>query len=260
MTVENEHFVAEALRIVSRAEDEGIRLRILGSLAYRLHCPDNVELFDKMERALTDIDFAADASQARSIKELISGMGYVVDEKITVATEGSRYFFQHPDTGLGVDVFMDQLYYCHPIPLRGRLELDRPTISLADLVLEKMQIVELNLKDIKDTLVLLLEHEVADTGTGEGDREAIDAAYIAKLLSQDWGFYHTVTTNLGKVHGYIGQFDAISPYQGEVISKRIDKLVGAIEDVPKSAKWKLRSKIGTKKRWYQEVNEKGETF
>ena len=257
MPVENEHFVAEALQIVHEADAVGLQLRILGSLAYRLHCPENIELFAKMERALTDIDFAADRAQARKIRELLTGMGYMDDEKITMATEGSRYYFQRPDSNLGVDVFMDELYFCHPIPFKGRLQLDKPTIPLADLVLEKMQIVEINLKDIKDTLVLLLEHDVGDSGHG---RETVDGQYIADLLSKDWGFYYTVTENLKKVSHFIEQFDAISEHQGEVIAKRVGQLLEMIEAAPKTAKWKMRAKVGTRKRWYQEVNEKGVTF
>ena len=185
MPVENEHFVAEALRIVHEAEVEGIRLRILGSLAYRIHCPANLDLFAKMERALTDIDFAAEKRQSKQIKQFLAAFGYVEDQRMTVSTEGSRYYFEHPETQLGVDVFMNELYFCHRIPFDGRLELDRPTISTADLLLEKMQIVELNLKDITDTMVLLLEHPI---GTDADGPEVIDGAYIAKLLQDDWGF------------------------------------------------------------------------
>lgn len=257
MSVENEHFVGEALRIVERAEEQGIQLRILGSLAYRLHCPENLEMFEKMARSLTDIDFAASKGQAREIRELMGSMGYTADEKITMATEGARYYFEHPSSGPGVDVFMDELYFCHPIPFSGRLHLDKPTIPLAELVLEKMQIVEINLKDIKDIMVLLLEHDVADASHGS---EAIDASYISGLLSRDWGFYYTVTQNLTKVTRFFAEFDMISDHQAEVIAKRIDLLLQTIEEAPKTTKWKLRAKVGARKRWYQEVNEKGETF
>lgn len=254
MSVENEHFVAEALRIVDDAEQQGIKLRILGSLAYRIHCPQNVELFAKMERALTDIDFAAEKRQSRAIKEFLTGQGYVEDQRITVSTEGSRYYFEHPDTGLGVDVFMNELYFCHRIPFDGRLELDRPTIATADLLLEKMQIVELNLKDITDTMILLLEHPI---GAGPDDREVIDAAYIADLLRDDWGFYYTVTTNLGKVGRFLPENEALTGEQAEVISGRLSQLRTLIEDAPKSRRWRLRAKVGTKKQWYQDVSPKG---
>jgi hypothetical protein len=257
MTVENEHFVAEALRLVDDAEAEGIRLRILGSLAYRIHCPEHLALFDAMERALTDIDFAADRKQTKAIRSFITDRGYAEDQRMTVSTEGSRYYFEHPETGLGVDVFFDELYFCHRIPLRDRLELDRPTISTCDLLLEKMQIVELNLKDVKDTLVLLLEHPVGGNGAGP---EEIDADYVADLLSDDWGFYYTVTQNLDKVTRFVSDFDAIGPQQGEVITGRIGQLRDAIEAADKSRRWRMRAKIGPRKKWYQDVAAKETSF
>jgi hypothetical protein len=257
MPVENEHFVAEALRIVDEAEAQGIKLRILGSLAYRIHCPQNLEMFAKMERALTDIDFAAEKRQSKQIKQFLSASGYAEDERMTVSTEGSRYYFEHPDTKLGVDVFMNELYFCHRIPFDGRLDLDSPTISTADLLLEKMQIVELNQKDITDTMVLMLEHPIATAIDG---REVIDGAYIADLLHDDWGFYYTVTTNLQKVDRFVPDNTALSPEQAQVIRGRLTEMVGLIEDAPKSRKWRLRAKVGPRKQWYQDVAPKGSGF
>jgi hypothetical protein len=40
----NLEFVDEALNLVRDAEAKGIRLRILGSVAYRLQCPNNLHL------------------------------------------------------------------------------------------------------------------------------------------------------------------------------------------------------------------------
>ena len=257
MPVENEHFVAEALRIVHEAEVEGIRLRILGSLAYRIHCPANLDLFAKMERALTDIDFAAEKRQSKQIKQFLAAFGYVEDQRMTVSTEGSRYYFEHPETQLGVDVFMNELYFCHRIPFDGRLELDRPTISTADLLLEKMQIVELNLKDITDTMVLLLGHPL---GTDADGPEVIDGAYIAKLLQDDWGFYYTVTTNLDKVGRFLPENAAIGAAQADVIRARLAEVRGLIDDAPKSRRWRLRAKVGARKQWYQDVAPKGSGF
>jgi hypothetical protein len=257
MPVENEHFVAEALRIVDAAESEGIKLRILGSLAYRIHCPVNLDLFAKMERALTDIDFAAEKRQSKQIKQFLAGSGYVEDQRMTVSTEGSRYYFEHPDTGLGVDVFMNELYFCHRIPFDGRLDLDRPTISTADLLLEKMQIVELNLKDITDTMVLLLEHPI---GNGADGPESIDGAYIAELLHDDWGFYYTLTTNLDKVGRFLPENTAVDEAQAEVIQGRLKQVRGLVEDAPKSRRWRIRAKVGAKKQWYQDVAPKGSGF
>jgi hypothetical protein len=255
MTVSNVEFVDTAVKLAADANNEGIKLRILGSLAFRLHCPENLELFDKMQRDLTDVDFAATSDQRKKIQAYLEGLGYQMDRDIQAATEGARWFFTHPVTGLGVDVFFNELYFCHKIPFAGRLDLDSPTIPLADLTLEKMQIVEINPKDIKDALVLLLEHPI-----GSGDREAIDGNYIAKLLSSDWGFYYTVTTNLGKLRTLGLEYGALDKSEWDIVRERIEQLEKLIEDEPKTRGWKLRARIGTRKQWYQEVAEKSATF
>ncbi len=182
-------------------------------------------------------------------------MGYEIDKDIQVAGEGKRYAFSDPETGMAIDVFFDELFFCHPIPLRDRLDLDYPTITPTDLLLEKTQIVEINPKDVKDALVLLLEHPLkAD------DREAIDARYIAELLAGDWGFYYTVTRNLEKLRHHVADYGAFERAQWETVDGRIEALEQTIEEEPKTAKWKLRARIGPRKKWYQEVAEKSKTY
>jgi hypothetical protein len=160
----------------------------------------------------------------------------------------SRHLYDAP-RGFHVDVFYDKLEMCHTLDLRGRLELDKPTISLADLLLEKMQIVEINEKDIKDCIVLLRAHNV-----GSSDRENIDANYVAKLLSEDWGFYWTVTTNLKKIRELMPNYEALAEEDRKDVNSKIENLLTRIEETPKSMGWKMRAKIGTKKRWYNEVD------
>ncbi len=251
MPVANLDYVDRALALVEQAKAQKIALRILGSLAYRLHCPDNLHLFDEMNRDLTDVDFAARGDQRKAVRSFLEGRGYRIDQDLLVATEGARYFFSDPEAGMGIDVFFDELFFCHQIPLRDRLELDDPTIPLADLVLEKMQIVEINAKDIKDSLVLVLEHPLES-----GQREAIDAHYIATLLANDWGFYYTVTTNLGKLRSLGREYGTLSESQWEIVGTRISELERMIEEESKTRRWKLRARIGPRVKWYQDVAEK----
>jgi hypothetical protein len=252
--VEHLEYVERALDLVERARERGLELRILGSLAYRLHCPANLALFEQMQRNLTDVDLAARGDQRKDVRRFLEELGYEIDQDLLVTTEGKRYAFSEPSSGMVVDVFFDELFFCHPIPLRDRLALDFPTITPTDLLLEKTQIVEINPKDIKDSLVLLLEHSVDASGPDE-----IDSAYIARLLANDWGFYYTVTTNLGKLRRHLDD-GPLTKEQATVISQRIDGLANAIEKEPKTGRWKLRARIGPRKRWYQEVAEKSETY
>ncbi|MCP4328596.1 MAG: hypothetical protein GY791_09200 [Alphaproteobacteria bacterium] len=259
MTDKNLHleFVDEALRLVRDAEERGIQLRILGSIAYRLQCPKNLHLFDDMARVLTDVDFGAMKRQNNDIRQFMISQGYQPDEGVYVASEGSRHIYLHPETKLNVDVFADELYFCHCVPFRGRLGIDTPTISTTDLLLEKMQIVEINLKDFKDTLVLMLEHPL---GSAADSNKHIDADYVVDIMSKDWGFYYTFTTNLRRVPDYIPEFPAITEDEGKIIRARIDDLLNLIESAPKSLKWKVRAKVGTRKLWYQEVTEKSDQY
>jgi hypothetical protein len=255
--VGNEEFAAEAERILLEAEKAGVTLRILGSIAYRVHCPGTVSLFERMDRALTDIDFASEKSQGPKIQRLMEQLGYVEDKGTALSSEGRRLCFTSRDGKLNVDVFMDELYFCHRIPLKDRLRLDSPTIPVTDLLLEKMQIVEINLKDLKDTVVLLLEHEVAD---GDPDREHIDLERLGQLLAADWGFYHTVTTNLAKVREYADRLEGLGEELTATVDRRIARILEALEKRPKSLGWRMRARVGTRVKWYQEVSGKEATY
>ena len=253
----NLEFVDEALALVRDAEAEGIRLRILGSVAYRLQCPNNLHLFEDTKRVLTDVDFGAEKKQNKAIRKFLTGRGYVADEGIYMASEGARHAYLHQDTGLNVDVFADELYFCHRIPFKERLDLDSPTICTTDLLLEKMQIVEINLKDFKDTIVLMLEHPLSHQQPGP---KSIDTDYVVGLMRQDWGFYHTFTTNLKRVPDYLTEFPSIRAQDKTLVLGRIEELLRTIDTAPKTLGWKMRAKVGTRKRWYQEVSEKERQF
>ncbi|MGB6906100.1 MAG: hypothetical protein WBE04_03140 [Methyloceanibacter sp.] len=253
----NLEFVDEALALVRDAEAKGIRLRILGSIAYRLQCPNNLHLFEDTKRVLTDVDFGAEKKQNKAIREFLTARGYVADEGIYMASEGARHAYLHEDTGLNVDVFADELYFCHRVPFKNRLDLDSPTICTTDLLLEKMQIVEINLKDFKDTIVLMLEHPLSHREPGP---KSIDTSYIVDMMRRDWGFYHTFITNLKQVPDFFTEFATIGKQEHDVIRSRIEDLITAIETAPKTLGWKMRAKVGTRRRWYQEVSEKSQQY
>jgi hypothetical protein len=138
---------------------------------------------------------------------------------------------------------------CHTIDLRDRLALEPETLPLADLLLQKLQIVEINRKDLLDITALLAEHDL-----GAEAPEHIDLGYIARLLADDWGFWHTVTENVGRADAFARQLEMEPSAQARVVD-RLQRLRGALEDHPKTRRWRLRARIGTKKKWYQDVGE-----
>ncbi len=246
----DQQITEEAGKVVELGRDDKTDLRVMGATAFRIHCPKSADLHIHLGRELSDLDFAALSKQKERVVKLVQQAGYLMDRKMEFMMKMyGRYKFQSPDTNCILDVFFDKLEMCHTIDFTKRLTLDYPTLSLADLLLEKLQIVQLTEKDIKDASVLLLEHEV-----GKEAPETIDANYIARLFSQDWGFYYTATTNLQKIQSTLPSLNPVQAADKEVISKRVDRLVTAIESAPKSMGWKMRARVGPSKKWYREVD------
>ncbi|MDH5754497.1 MAG: hypothetical protein OEY95_04765 [Candidatus Bathyarchaeota archaeon] len=269
--VPTEVFLREAQEIVEKAKEKGIILRILGGLGIAIHCQEHKEFAKKLGRVGTgvvkgqeysDIDYFSYRKQREKIKELFDKIGYA-KRRATLSTAASeRQIYYHPKGWFYVDIFFDKLLVAnHPIDFRGRLELDYPTITVTDMLLEKIQMWEaFSIKDLKDCLLLLKAHDTKE----KGEKENIDASYIAKLLAKDWGFWYTATTNLKKLKKFITEIDKLGPEvqvnpkqiekkDREEIARKIENLLERIDKEPKSFGWKMRAKVGTKKRWYNPV-------
>jgi len=242
-------FEDEAIRIVSAGKEKGVTLRIIGALAFHHHCPEFGYIQAQLNRVYTDIDFAGYGKQSKPIRDLFVSLGYDEDVEINAFhAEGGRLIFNHPGTHLHIDVFMDRLDFCHPIPWKDRLEVDDPTIPLAELLLEKMQIVQINEKDIIDTIMLLREHEIAAS-----DEDCINSTRVATLCAGEWGLWRTTTMNLDKVRDYLPHLDLTEEDKG-IVARRIAELRTSLDDYPKGTKWKLRARVGDKVKWYKTID------
>ena len=248
--MEHQDFLDYARRIVEEGEQRGVQLRLLGAVAFYLHCPKYGSFQHQANRHFTDLDFAAYFSHNDAIRSVLASLRFQEDREVAVVYARQRLVFDHVDLPLHIDVFFDKLDFCHPIPWAGRLEKDKPTIPLAELLLEKMQIVQLNEKDVIDTLMLLREHSL-----GQDDADTINSARIATLCSKDWGLWRTITMNLDKVSGLAGGYSWLDNESRDVIRQRITELLGIINEAPKSPAWKVRSTVGDRVKWYKEVHE-----
>jgi len=276
MTALWEQLQSEAVSIVAEAGQAGVTLRVVGSAGIRLHCPGPGPVMDRLGRPAKDIDFVVPQQHRKGMRRLLESRGYVTDRDLLIAMEGSRYSFTHPGHGTEIDVFVERLAFCHTIEVRDRLDVHPVTIPLEELLLQKVQIIEMTTTDVIDVSVLLATHEVAlatadaetpatadaeTVGTEAVGTETVDTGRIARLLARDWGFHHTATRNLRQVRDAAGgAVTDLGPEQNGKIRDRAGRLLDAIDAEPKNLAWRMRDRIGERKQWWQDVDDKEATY
>ncbi len=249
-------FLEEARRIVERGQEQGLILRAMGGVGIRLRTLEHEDLGKRLGRLgsgqqeFTDLDFVTYKGHQKQMQGFFESLGYSKRRATLSSAASERQIYFHEHGWFFVDVFFDKLIVAnHRLDFRGRLEIDPLTLSPTDLLLEKLQIVSFSEKDFKDSLILLFAHQLDE----EDRADAINAKHIAALLSKDWGFWYTLTTNLSGIKDLLPTMETLSDDERNTITKRIDDLLAHIEAEPKSRGWKIRSKVGPKKRWYEPV-------
>ncbi|ACP49999.1 conserved hypothetical protein [Sulfolobus islandicus Y.N.15.51] len=248
MTVTKEQLLNRAIEVIDKANNEGITLRAIGGAAIALIAKKGSELYPRVYK---DIDYFGLSSQSSKISKFLEGIGLIPNKRFNALHGHTRLMFFDPIINSTVDVFLDEFIMCHKLVLKDRLRIMKYTIPTSDLFLTKMQIIQLTENDEKDIAALLHDVELGE----RDDEKTMDYNYIAKILSEDWGFYKTYTINHEKILKFL-----INDKNREIIEPKLLKLREIIEKHPKSIKWKMRAKIGEKVKWYEEPEEVNTNF
>jgi putative nucleotidyltransferase-like protein len=236
----NRQLLDEALRLIGRCREMGVEARLIGGLAIVHH---DAELRGRGgSRAINDIDLMVPTGAHRLLSLLLIQAGYRPEERFNALNGHRRMVFHGPEWDL--DVLVGIFEMCHRIDMSSRFVLDHPTLPITDLLLTKLQIVKLNAKDAGDTVDLLRGHAL-----GEGPGDHIDLARLRALVRDDWGLWRTITGTLETV---------VATGPPPEVADRARALLAALHDAPKSARWKLRARVGDRVQWYvlpDEVNQ-----
>jgi hypothetical protein len=240
----------EMHRLVDQAQQRGIFLRLMGGLAVKVHCDRAAHR--ALMRDYPDIDFVTNKAGALRLESFLVEMGYTPNKTFNTLSGDHRQLYHDQQRNRQIDIFIGDFHMCHNLPLSDRLQVEPLTIPLAELFLTKAQIVQLNRKDVLDLLSMLLEHDV-----GPGDQETINSDVIASLCARDWGLYTTVNQTMTRLRTFMERDEAtlLDEESKAQISARLNKLEAALEHAPKNMQWKLRSRVGTRVPWYDEVEE-----
>ena len=233
----------EAKRIIVAAAGRGLTLRLLGGLAVRCHCPSATHR--ALARGYPDLDFALAGKRSHQAEALLVELGYTPNKSFNLLNGNHRLLFFDETHTRQIDIFVGSFHMCHRLPITERIALDPLTLPLAELLLTKMQIVQLNEKDVRDLCALLIDHPF-----GEGDEEMFNLPYLAGLCADDWGLWKTVTLSAQKVHDFCDAYELEVNHKLTIL-ERLGVLHQGLEEASKGLKWKVRAKIGERVQWYE---------
>jgi hypothetical protein len=238
-------FFEEISKVLSLAKEQSVTLRLIGATAIRSRSETAKKL--AAERPITDLDFVGYKKERKKIADLFGRLGYQGSEAFNLAHGDERLLYFGLEGKLKIDVWLEIFRMAHTFNFKDRLEVDYPTLPLADLVMTKLQIVELNEKDVRDLICLLTDHGLSED---DRDREKINVTRIADECKQQWGVYKTFTTNLSFIKQMTPKY-AMDSAVAQRVQEQIDQILKAIEAAPKTFGWKMRAKIGESRPWYE---------
>lgn len=243
MDVPHGNKMSEAVRIIDAATAKGVILRLLGGIAIRMHC----EIVDFCERDYSDIDLVGLSRQRNEIIKVFEEVGYAPDVQFNALYGTKRLIFDHP-AGEHIDVFLDHFAMEHDLDFSERLQIEKYTLPLSDLLLTKLQIHSINEKDIRDSITILKDSDI-----GEEDNPAvINIEYIAQKCSEDWGLFEAILENCDRILEHVGDYILTEEERGRIL-RRVTELKRRLLVHPKTLKWKLRAKVGKHLKWYESV-------
>jgi hypothetical protein len=232
--------IEEAQRVAGHAKTAKVGAKLLGGAGIHLHSPSAAT--PPLKRKYGDLDYAISKRDRKAALEFFPSLGYEANERFNLMQGDRRLYFYDVEHSRQVDIFIDVIKMSHLIDLRGRLEGEGPCATPSDLLLSKLQIFEVNRKDLVDLTALLVDHPVADH-----DEEAINKAYVAKVAAADWGMYRTLQLNIAKLNETLEELEV----DRDLVRARLDELWAAVEEQPKPIAWKLRAQVGDRVRWYE---------
>jgi hypothetical protein len=243
-----ERLVDEAAAIVAAGERAGFPVRVMGGIGIRLLLGSRLDR--AFERPIRDIDLIVRKRDARPAEQLIADRGWTPAREFNMLNGSRRLLFHDPHSEAQVDVFVGAFEMAHTLPLGDDLSHPGPALPATDLLMTKLQIVELNAKDRTDLYALLSHCEVRD-----GDHTAIEPARVADLTARDWGLHHTFELNLQRLHDGIAEGALAAGGAAATVGRAVDAIREAMDSAPKTRGWKMRARVGERKRWYEEPEE-----
>jgi hypothetical protein len=234
--------IAEADRVIADVKKSRLAVRLAGGLAIRRLCP--IARQGSLSRPYADLDLAIAGQTSNSLTDLMISLGYEDDAHFNKINGNTRLYYIDHAHRRHVDVFVDAVRMCHVIDFKDRLTILDETLTATDLLLSKLQIVELNRKDVLDAIALL-----HDQSLKAGGERCIDTAYLEQVWGNDWPLWRTSQITLTKIQKAVPEL--LAPEQASHTLGKVSVLMDLLDSGRKSLRWRIRARVGERIRWYE---------
>jgi GrpB-like predicted nucleotidyltransferase (UPF0157 family) len=242
----------EAGRLTSALGDRGLDVRLIGGLAVAGHRHREIPV--ALRRTYGDIDLVINPRQGKGFKAAMVELGYTPNVRFNNMRGDKRMLFADQPNDRSLDVFVGGFQMCHGMDLGDRLDRHPVTLAPADLLLTKLQVVQINRKDLTDALTILLTHDVKPPDT-PGVDDHVSSDRLIEITSGDWGWYTTFTDNLARIPDVAAEL--LDAAEAEIVTARAIQVRDALAAAPKSLKWRARKRVGRRVPWYELPDEIG---
>ena len=238
-----------AEQIINLGESRGVRLRLLGGLAFKKLCPSASGA--RYNRENKDIDLMGRRDDQKEVIKMMETLGYKPREMFNKLSMGKRLIYYDLGNRRRVDIFLDDFEMCHRFSFKDSLAPGTYTLPITELVMTKLQVMEKTEKEYRDLLAAFSDFEVTAGGQG------IDGDKIASICAADWGVYTTFSKSLSALRKWA---EELAGDDKTIITARIEALQAMLDAKPKTLAWRMRARIGEKARWYEVPESDGDAM
>ncbi|HEX4247480.1 MAG TPA: hypothetical protein VH008_06405 [Pseudonocardia sp.] len=236
---------AEGPRLVLRLAERGLVARLVGGVGVAAHRHGDSPA--ALDRGYGDLDVVVPAGSSKRLASALDELGYQGNRRFNALHGDRRMMFHDRRLGRQLDVLVGVFAMCHTLELSDRLGTGGVALTPADLLLTKLQVVEINGKDLLDAVSLLHHHELAERA--DLDADVLDLGRLAEVCGQSWGWHATVTDNLPRVTDAAAELLADAP--ADAVADQVERITARLADCPKSLRWRARARVGRRVAWYE---------
>lgn len=237
-----------AVSVINTLAARRIVARLFGGLSIEVIAPWK-DIFG-IDRPVKDIDIIVPRSSMITAMDVLSIDGWKMNGRNQRINSGILVCAIDNTSGTRLDMYADPVILNQTLYFGQRLRILEKTLTPVDLLISKLQIVNITDRDLDDICALAGGCQVAAVDSPS----TLNAERLKIICSNSWALQYTSIGNLDAAERRAGTHRDIQEERLARILQNVSLLRNICTDCPKSWTWRLRAKIGPLLPWYEQID------